>query len=168
MATGKQQVVYLLNNSITLGTLAAQTTINAATQIDNARLQGMRIKKMKGAFRLINLTQNDGPILYGFTTGLSTAEVTEALLADPQSVDDVPAVERGNRKVFPIGILSNGAETTPVLEQPLMWRRIRFPWPEIPESQDLAFFAFNLDTSALTTGATLRFDGVVVGDWLDD
>jgi len=168
MATSDQQVVYLLNNQIALLTLASGATLNAATQIDGSRLQGALVKKLKGNWRITNLANDQGPILFGFTTGLSTAEVTEALLADPQSTDDVPANERGNRKVFPVGMFTADTNAAPVTNNPLMWRRFRFPWPRFPESQDMAIFAHNLGGGTLTTGAIVRFDGVAVTEWLDD
>ncbi len=163
----RQQVTYL-TATIILTTLASLTVLTSNLQIDGSRLQGARIKKLKGLFRIKGLTEGEGPLTIGFCHALSAAEVAEALVADPQSMNDVPAAEQGNRHVFPIGNLQEPPTDQQVVQQPQMWQTYRFPWKNIQEGTGLFIFAFNRDNSALTTGATIDFEGVCVYDWLED
>ncbi len=164
----RQQVQYL-DTSITLGTLAARTAITSGLAIDGSRNQGVMLKQLKGIFRTRGLTADEGPILVGLSLGLSATEVEEALEADPQGFGDVPGTEQGNRRVYPVAITENASsQVTEVAQQMDWWRKIRFPWKEIREGETLAVWAYNLSAAVLTTGGSVRFNGVAVQEWLDD
>jgi len=164
---GKQQVQYL-NTQTNLGTLASLATIVSDTQIDATREQGSMLKKLKGTWRMNGLTVDEGPIYYGFCTGMDATQVTQAFAADPQSDSDLPDIEHGNRALFPVGLWDDDTEHTYARLQPQVWHSYRFPWKKIKEGQALSIFAHNAANATLTTGAIMSFDGVAVTEWLDD
>ncbi len=160
------QQVQHFNTEITLGALAANDTIIANTPLDGSREQGFRIKQLKATCTFKNKTGGEGPIGVGFAKDLTNAEVEEALEADPQDQHDVPAVEQGNRRVFPIWTIGE-AETG--IGQPVYHlREVRFPWKEFLEGEGLQVFAHNWDDTVLTTGTRVHITVVVVYEWLKD
>ncbi len=163
---GRMQVLHG-NASITLGTLAALTGITTGLEIDGSREQGVRIRQLKAAISFSGKTTGEGGILVGFSTDLSATELTEALVADPQGISDIPATEQGNRKVFPVWLIGSSqvAGVLP-LEQEL--REINYPWKQIDEGSGIQLFAFNLGSGALTTGGGMSVTYVAVQEWLDD
>ncbi len=163
---GNSQNVFL-QDSLALSTLAALTAVTGALNVDGARLEGMKIKKWKGAFTFDGKTTAEGPIVYGLSQDLSPTEVAEFFTADPQHTDDVPSVERANRKVFPMGIITRGSTESDLTQTKL--HNLRWPWPEIREGHGISIFAFNANiAAALTTGTILDFQSIMVGEWLDD
>ncbi len=161
----RQQVQYLISE-VALSTLANLTAISVATLIDTSRLQGMRLKQLKAAVSYKGKTVGEGPLMYGLCSqDLTNAEIAEALIADPQQIQDEPANEQGNRKVFPLGVIEAGLAADEA-NQPL--RDVRYPWKMIEESQGIKFWVFNIDGNALTTGTEVTFTAAVVGEWLND
>lgn len=161
---GRQQVQHGIA-AISLGTLGTNDTISVALTIDGSRDQGIFLKKMKAGFQLNGLTTDDGPLLVGLALAMSAAEVEEALEADPQGVDDVPASEQANRKVFPIGFFTQGKD--PVDADLIPLRRVKFPWKEISEGQNLFMFVHNYGGN-MTTGAAVTMIWTAVQEWLRD
>ncbi len=161
---GDQQVQHGIEG-LALGTLAGLSALTGSLNMDAARTSGVILKKFKGAFQLNGLTNGEGPILFGLSKDLSAAEVTEALNADPQGPGDIPATERGNRKVLPIGfwdensLVPNG--------HPYMLRDLHWPWKELKENEGIQFFVFNMGSSALTTGGAATMQWTAVQEWFD-
>ncbi len=122
------------------------------------------MKKLKAAFLLTGVTGDEGPIMFGFATELTAVEIAEALLADPQFMDDVPASERGNRKIMLVGMF--GVSTQ--IEMNQMLRTIRYPWKLVPEGQTLKWWVANFSGATLTTGAVAHMNGVAVTEWERD
>ncbi len=159
-----QQVVHdIIENAI--GAVSASAAKQIATKWDASRLQGGRIKKMKAFMSYEGKTDGEGPIIVGLTHGLSVLEVAEALVADPQGEDDVPAIEESNRPVYPIWVIvPDGTESS---RSPLnLYRTIKYPWKRIPEGVALNWFVFSRD--ALTTGITMDISSVTVLEWERD
>ncbi len=167
-----RQVVQHMNVAFQLGTLAAKDAQQAVTLIDASRTQGLRITKLVGQWFIDALTAGQGPILVGMSTGLDTAaKVEEALEADPQDLEDVPAMEQANRKVAPQAVLtqdSDGAVGGGDGHWPIQ-RKQYMPFKMIEEGNGLELFAYNLGSAALaSTDPLVRFVGVCVGEWLRD
>ncbi len=160
--SGRQQVQHL-NNSVALLTLADVTAVIVNTNIDSTREEGVRLKQLKAGQRLTGLTDGEGPLIYGWALNATAAEIAEALVADPQFVEDVNDVDVANRKVFPVGIFEMSRSNA---SQEL--REVNFPWKEIPEGATLKWFVFNASGSSLTTGATAHLFASVVQEWLRD
>ncbi len=161
-----------MNVAFQLGTLAAKDAIQATTLIDASRTQGIRITKLVGQWFIDTLTAGQGPILVGMSTGLDTAaKVEEALEADPQDLQDVPAMEQANRKVAPQAVLtqdSDGAVGGGDGHWPIQ-RKQYMPFRQIEEDNGLELFAYNLGAAPLSsTDPLVRFVGVCVGEWLRD
>ncbi len=169
---GKLDYIYEENAADTaIASQAAGTTVLIATKIDGSRLRGFKVVKVNYNMGFAGLDDPDGPIVWGLCTGVSAAEVTEAIAADPQSPDDVPASERTHRHVFPMGWMSQFAPfqvenhtmspLTPQWEFLLNW--------SIKEGQTLNWFFF-VPTGGNTIGASAhvarfaKFTGV----WLND
>ncbi len=162
---GNQQVQYL-TNEVTIGALATLAVAGSSTNIDSARLAGMRIKKMKYAVTYKDKTAGEGPLLVGLASvDLSNVEIQEALAADPQSPRDQPAAEQANRQVFPLVMLPASNDVASQAQVPL--RSLRYPWKRILEGNGLKFWVQNLDGSTLTTGGLVTIFTAVVGTWDD-
>ncbi len=161
----RQQVQYI-NTELQVGALLNLAAISAATTLDGAREQGVRIKQMKLGMSYKNKTAGEGPIIVGIcSTTLSATEMAEALVADPQGIEDPPATEQGNRRMYPIWVIPAGPsddDTTHVLEE------VRYPWKEMDEGSGIKIFAFNIDGNTLTTGTEITVFGPVVQEWLRD
>ncbi len=159
------QQVQHINRSVTVGALATITVAGSATNIDAARLQGVRIKKIRGNVSWFGKTTLEGPVMYGLASiDLSNSEIAEALNADPQSENDQPASDRGNRKVVPMGIIPRATEVDGRNMRSFM--NITWPWKVIPVGSGLKIWVFNLDTSTLTTGMEVKFNLAIVQEWI--
>jgi len=111
-----------------------------------------------------NTSDNDGPVVFGLSVGLSDTQIAEALLADPQSMFDVVPVERANRKVFPMGIIHNDTDF-----KENFLRTVNVPWKEIPEGETLKLWVFNAGSGALGDTTAIMYAQLVwVYDWMED
>ncbi len=137
-----------------------------ATIIDGSREQGIRISKLKTCLSYEALETLIGPVVVGLSVGLSAAEVEEALEADPQGMQDTPAMEQTDRKVFPIYMIPARTE---VNNRNIQKFETIEDWPfrEIDEGNSLDMWAFNIDGSALTAGI-ITLGMVLTGEWLRD
>ncbi len=166
MPSGREQVFHE-QVTITVGGLAQNVAIGSVGNLDGTREQGFRIKKMKYAVSFEGKTAGEGPVTFGVAHTLNAAEVAEALIADPQHNEDIPATERGNRKVYPLEFFpSNGVDRTQS-HGPMVFRNIRFPWKEVSEGQNIFWWVF-AQGSALSTGMVVEVAAVYFGEWLRD
>lgn len=143
------------------------------TKLDGSREQGSIIKKFKATMPVLDddWTINPGPFLLGWSVGLDDTTINEALGADPQGIDDIPATEEGNRKVFPMWIIpQNWAEPgaqQAVIEQ--LHEIEDFPFREVPEGSSLQLWAKNIGTDTPTIlNHTLRVIAAFVTEWMRD
>ncbi len=153
--------------SVTLGTLAQDTAATVNLKADGSRAQGIQLNRAKGHFELRDVAAGEGPIVVGFSVGLSGAEIAAAFTADPQHRDDPDASEAANRKVFPIGSIPRDHDGSGDDGVVRLWRDFRIPRWHVIENQGVQVFALNRG-GTLTTGATLEFAGVIVFAWLND
>ncbi len=166
MLSGRMQVQHG-RVSLVPGALGALTATTVSLPLDASRSQGVRLKQLKASYSYSGKTAFEGPLVCGFSIDLSAAEVTEAMTADPQHINDVPATEEGNRKVFPIWVVPFFA-TAGETGRDTQLEEVNLPWKELTEGQGIQFFIFNGESGALTTGmgGTLQF--TAVQEWLRD
>ncbi len=108
----------------------------------------------------------EGLFIVGFSHGLTAAEIEEALVADPQGENDIPAMEEANRPVYPQWIIGkDGVESFRDRHRQL--ERIRYPWKIIPEGVNLQIWIW-APSDNLTTGMFVRTQHVWVTEWLRD
>lgn len=148
---------------LTLGTLASLDALAVTGLQDGSRSQGFRYLKSEYIIGVAGMTTDDGPVVVGVGgPGLSTAEIEEAIEADPQSSHDAPAGEQAMRPVWKIGaavgdgMLNNGL---PII--------VNQRW-SYPEDATMAFFAYNSSGAALTTGTVITMMIKHYGVWLRD
>lgn len=175
MHSGRQQVSHHVYNH-SLGTLGDKLAQTANGGVDATRFQGVKIKQMKACCTLTNFPNAEGPIVVGFAIGSNAVEIGEAMIADPQAMDDVPAVEQANRKVFPIWVFGPAQDENqfqgPVGGRggPNMLEEINLPWKEIPEEINLNSFVWNSGEGggALSGDASVIIMTTMVTEWLRD
>lgn len=164
MPTGREQVIHdhvvLTASSLTTGQVTT-----SATKITAAKEQGFRIKKVKAMMAWNGKTTLLGPAEVGVAVDLTGAEVKEALDADPTDNRDVPAVEQGNRPVWPLWIIPASSEVDSNQQHEM--KVVYWPYKEAEEGQAVVLYMRNLDTVTLTALiADVRL--VYFGEWLRD
>lgn len=160
-----------VDTTLLTGALAATTVLGTDTVIDSSRSRGFRITKAEIhaiASYSGGADDQEGPIYWGFAHALSDAEIEEALKADPQRPDDIPAAEQSMRSIFPCGIIdfkdAGGKNVRITHEDGLMKK---FNW-SVPEGTDWRLWIYNMNAGALTTGSAIRVMQKIYGVWLDD
>ncbi len=166
MGFGKDGQGQILHDTVilALGALAAGDTISAITKIDGTRSQGFRILKTEVMISHKGLGGGEGPVVVGLALNNNAAEIEEALEADPQGPQDVPAAEQTTRPVWPLamitqtdlGQVNNGMP----IDKNLRW--------SFSEAQAMSVWGFNVDDSVLTTGGQVIFSMKHFGVWLRD
>ncbi len=163
---GNRKHVVHVSEAITFSTLASRTAIINNTVIDGNRRNGLLMDYIKGQISFTGKTAGEGPIIVGFcSSDLLVNEVTEAFGADSQQVNDPNVSEQAHREVYPVWSIGHGMTSMIELRS---WQKIKYSWRNVEEGKGISLFAFNADSGALTTGMTLSFDGVVIGEWGTD
>ncbi len=152
--------------NITLGALAEDTAVSAASKIDASREQGFRVLKTQYAIDVVGKTNDQGGILIGLNHNLSVAEVAEALAADPQGSPgkDRPENEQAMRPIWPLKFVP--VTVTSIEEKLLNFEEVKINW-SIMEGSTLNWFAFNTG-GLLTTGTVVNIIAKHFGVWLKD
>ncbi len=162
---GKQIVSYL-NKEVALSTLASGASIIVNTKIDSSREQGVTMKKLlMPSPSWAGKTAGEGPLIYGLSWDLTAVLIAQAINADPQDEDDTVEIEESGRKIIVLGTIPAGGVAD---VNPSLYKRVSIPWKEVPEGTTLKFFVHNADSSALTTGTVVKFNGVLIANWRDD
>ncbi len=164
--SGRQQLLQE-SLSFSVGALTAPAVSLLVTKIDAAREQGCVIKKMKAAYSWSGKTAAEGPVLFGYSVGLSAAEILEALQADPQHIEDTPATEEANRKVFPVLYIAKNADEKTQSNSMVKLATVPIPWRDIPEGVEFNGWAFAFDDN-LTAGLIIQMHHVYVTEWSRD
>ncbi len=116
-------------------------------------------------------TTLEGPLVYGFSEGLTIAEISEYFNADPQHDADPGAMEQSLRHLLVVGYI--GFVTTASLfsgdrvDDYGKMEHLRWPGWECIEGETFDFFVFNRDTSALTSGTLIDGFCMMRGEWID-
>lgn len=165
MPSGRNQNIHV-DAAMSLADLAAEAA-EAVVIIANTNEQGLRIKKLKLGITWRSKTVAEGPLTYGLSVDLSDAEIAEAIVAAPIGIGAIPATEQGNRKVFPLGIISRDSVGQSADDAVHIEEIKKFPFREIREGSSLSLYVFN-HGAQLTTGTVVEAYGVIVGRWLND
>ncbi len=166
----KLSYVYEVDEAVTeLASLAGLDCSSVVIKIDGSRGRGFRITKTEYFVDISGLPALGGPILYGLAVGLSSAEIEEAIEADPQDPNGVPEHEQVKRPVFPLGVFRRAQNTSESsvdnpIDMPL--RTVNLNW-SIPEGVGLQWWFYNLGgaTDAGTNGTIFAKH---TGVWLND
>ncbi len=167
MARGSK-VIFRFVLPLAFGALAAKTAVINATDLDGSLEQGVKIKDMWLALTYTGKTATEGPVLYGLARNLaSVTTLKECLENDPQGQDNDAEMEKSTRDVMVLGWLGQ-AETGADSSWFQGMRKIRFPWKTIREGSSLQMWAYNQDSTILTTGGSLTGYFIINGEWMLD
>ncbi len=156
-------------------TLASLTAIVAGTKIDNTRLQGCDIQKLRYAVSWAGKTaaSTEGPLAYGVCKGMTVAEVANFYAADPQSskADDVALME-SQFPIVEIGRVGQNSVTSDGGGNGADQSRLRHAkwggW-KIIEGTSWNHYVFNANPNdPMATGMLLQLFTEVLGEWLAD
>ncbi len=152
-----------VQQQIILSTLAAKDLIGAG--LIPASTDTYRLVSLKGVWTIQGLTAGEGPILVGVARGgYSDAEVEEAIEASNIDRGTPVQQERARRLVREIGVLTaTGAGTQGSLNDG-NFLSTKLNWL-IPIGEQVTFWAYNLSTSLLSTGASVDCIG---NAWVKD
>ncbi len=144
--------------------LTAGSVVIANSNWDTAQDQGFIVKKVRAACSYHGKITTEGPAVVGGWMGLSTAEVKEALDANPQSSFDKPGTERGNRAVWPLWQIPGATELSN--QEIVPFREIYWPYKQKVEENSMGFYLQNVDGSNVTVEADI--DVAWFGVWTRD
>ncbi len=148
-----------------IGALAALDCIGLNTKIDGSRKSGMKVVKSEIWVDYAGKTDVEGPVLFGVAALLNAAEIEVALEADPQGRANVEN-NQSRRPVWPLLMIAKDG-TKNVNRSLIMPLEVKPSW-SIPEGEDYTYWAYNMDTSALTSGLVLEIFAKHTGVWLKD
>ena len=160
-AQRKLLLKYSRTAPVALGTLAANTALLVLSPTLPA--QKSRLAAIDFYMHTKGLTAGEGGRLaWGIADGsMSVGEITEALVADPTSQTEVPAAERARRPVRLLGHIGDeGQPATGTVLTSSGHRKINMSFDD---ASAWAFFVWNYDDTALTTGVGL---GLVVKHYI--
>ncbi len=154
-------VVIPFENTLALSTLATDAVLTdpALASLE----EDLFVISVDCQFQIDGLTQSEGPITVGWAHGdLSVAEIAEAINAAPTGPRDIIANERARRPVRKAGRFS-GLTAEETLNNGLPIRNVcKFL---VSDGVPFNMWARNRSGSALTTGAQIKYGGVVYGQW---
>lgn len=146
-----------------LGTLGNGTVL-AIPLLPQSFAEDFYCISAKAQLALHGVTTGEGPIGVGYNhDDLTVAEVAEALDASMTDPDDIIARERARRPVrmagsFPTIAIDEVLNDGVPLKTPIRMM--------IGDGHSLTGYVQNRSGTALTTGATVLFDGVLFGRWV--
>ncbi len=151
--------------TITLGALAADTSIQTASKIDAGRESGFRVLKTQYWLDVTGKTNDEGGILVGINHNLSVAENAEAIAADPQGHAGIarPENEQAMRPVW--GLMFIPSTVVSVENKLIEPREVKLNW-SFPEGSSMNWFAHAF--GSLTTGTVVGVVAKHFGVWLKD
>lgn len=170
MSWGYRTFVTIECGALSLGALAAETTAVTPLKPDTAREQGAEIVKVKAHWGLDGKTTDEGPIIIGFSAGLTGQEITDSIRSDPTSFTDASEFSDSRRRLYPWAVINYGATSKSgegTLHSALEWLK-DFPKWDIIEGSALSFWAHNCASQALTTGAKVYYEARITQRWLKD
>ncbi len=169
MPSGRTQVIHGSVDELALGALVAGAAIIVDTLMDSGLEQGHTLKKFRLFWAMKGKTASQGPITIGLASGLTVAEIAEAMVADPQRFKDPGSSEQGNRKVFPLYVIPKSATsiqnmTSAIAQHSKMINQPSPSW-RTDELDSLIVFAFNHDSGNLTSGTLISLVWDLVFKW---
>ncbi len=168
MPSGRTQVIHGQSKEIALSALTAKTAIVIDSLVDANTQQGHTLQRFRLYWEMKGKTAYQGPIVLGISSGMSIANLAEALQADPQLLGS-PESEEGNRKVYPLYVIGDAATAVgnpaSQIANHLKMRNEPAPSWKTVEGQALEIFAWNADTADLTTGTLITVIWSIVIKW---
>ncbi len=163
MADSNLAIVYDVQQ-IAASTLANSTAVTTGSKIDASRENGFRVTRTEWKIFARGGTAGDDPVVAGMAFGQNSTQITEALVADPQSrsvnAAAVLANDQTMRPVFPLAAFGGAVER--------VREGVAKPNWSAPETGNLSWFVFNFGPDALTTGLIINFFAKHFGVWLRD
>ncbi len=137
---------------VDLGALVAGDLASAA--IGPTMKNEGRVSSVELAWSLRDLSNEEGPIYFGVAhPDYTSAEIEESVEADVTGPGQMIERERGNRLVRMIGVFSGQGEDEKFNDgRPV---KTKLNWVFQDASKPLAYWAYNISTVTLTTGARL-------------
>ncbi len=152
-----------------LGALGVDAAIIQTTKVDASRLQGCRVKKYKLHMEWTAKTATEGPIIFGFSEGLTTTQLANMFAADPQHDADPGELEESLRHALWVGTISKASIASPIAGQNMSMRPMSGKWPgwEAIEGETVDLWWINVDSASLTSGTLCSGFLELLGDWID-
>ncbi len=155
-----------IDKNLVVGALAANTSIESATRIDSARINGIRMIRLKAWIAYEGKTTAEGGVIYGLNIN-PEGNVGDIIEFDPQSSNDAPILGPQQR-VITLGYIpknatsqgSDGQAGPPIFDGKIMW--------SIPEGEGMNVWAYNRDNGALSTGLNISYFLEYSYVWLRD
>ncbi len=152
-----------------MGSAASNVVVSTSTKVDAARTTGMRIAKIMAAMTYTGKTEGEGPFFVGIAqSGWTDAEITEAIIADPQGPQDGSDQDEAIREVVPIWVIPEGGTETDADGGEIRFRKIPYFWHNVPEGTGISFWLMNKSGGTATTGLVVNVHSVIVGEWNRD
>ncbi len=167
MAHPHSNLIRIVDNiEIDIAALAALTGVIGTGKIDASRAQGFRTLMQRGRIELDGTGVGSGaggPVFVGFSDQDSLSKIEQAIEADPQSIQDDPAMEQAGRKIFQLGFLSQ--QDSALAGQNFSKKHRQ----SFIEATSLVYFAYNTDLNAAISAATqVKIFVEHIGVWLRD
>ncbi len=168
---GQPVMQYDENVTLALGALGALDAIDQSSKVDTGRGNGFRVIRARLAAMLEAKTATEGPIVWGIGMNVNAADLEAMFEADPSSsATRILGPQRSY--IMPLGIIgkpaTEGALTGKGGETNIgQFVEITPNW-SVPEGQNLNYWAYNMDSGALTTGTLIRIFAQLYGVWLRD
>ncbi len=155
-------------DSFVLSTLSADTALLQATKIDATRENGVYIPQITmQRLTWADKTASEGPISFGLTCNKTIAEIGSYIEADPQNSFGEAKNDDAHQALIKVIAVLDFIETSLTLWNNGIPMVIPVKWT-IPERSQFSFFAYNHDSSALTTGTVIRVAADILQRWLRD
>ena len=153
-------VVFKVEAELALVTLAGNTALSGAL---HSLADDVYLISADLTWSIRNHTAGEGPIEVGLSqSGMSAANIIEALDASPVNRGDRIALERSGRPVREVGQFP-GLLSEEVLNNGNLFRtKIKFV---ISETQTLSMYGVNRSGAALTTGTVVGARGKIYARW---
>lgn len=157
-------------NSQALGAIAAGSALVGNILQDASREHGCRLSKLRWMSEWTGKTAGEGPIWWGFSWGLTQAEVIDCMTADPQfdiEADMVPA----RRNLVVIGYIPRASTVSPlsITDTVPSFRTKRLPSWDVPQGTAVNHFQFVPSNGvSLTSGTVHHMTLGIKQGWLND
>ncbi len=150
------------NTVFTTGALAANQLISSPGPVLAA---DYRVIKFTGAILWDNQTNDQGPLCVVLVDAVMTdAEVADAMTQRPRAGNDVPAVEKIQRRVHVLGYVEGSDEHKMIHFETVIGQT--FLHDPASTNSGWKIGVFNTDNTVITTGGTIHITGKIQGMWL--
>ncbi len=155
--------------TLALGALAADSSTQINSKIDNARENGFRVLRTDytvGITYLPGTHEGDGPFAFGLQVNASNAELQEIFDADPQSSINRNLNEESSRPCWLLGVLGP-PQSASGSAMSMVTGTVNIKW-SIPEGSNLKWWVYNMTSLAANSGMVLEILAKHYGVWLKD